>query len=97
MKNPSKKEIEKLARNTYNKIALDYTKVFKKNPNYLIVLRKFVEDMPRRAKVLDAGCGTGVPVAKFLSKRFEVVGIDISPKMIKLARKNVPKIGRAHV
>ena len=89
MKSPSKKEIEKLAKNTYNKIALCYTKVFKKNPNYLIVLKKFVKDIPKGTKVLDAGCGTGVPVAKFLSKKLDVIGIDISSKMIQLARKNV--------
>ena len=92
MKSPSKREIEKLVRNTYNKIALDYTKVFRKNPNYLIVLKKFVRGIPKGSRVLDAGCGTGLPVAKFLSKQFEVLGIDISSKMLKLARKNVPDV-----
>ncbi|MDY6796769.1 MAG: methyltransferase domain-containing protein [Actinomycetota bacterium] len=42
-------------------------------------------------RVLDAGCGSGIPVAKYFVERgCEVVGVDISGEMIKLARKNVP-------
>jgi ubiquinone/menaquinone biosynthesis C-methylase UbiE len=48
--------------------------------------------LPRNAKVLDVGCGAGIPVAKFLvDSGFEVVGIDFSEKMLRLARKNVPQ------
>jgi SAM-dependent methyltransferase len=42
-------------------------------------------------RVLDAGCGSGIPVAKyFMELGCEVTGIDISGKMIELAEKNVP-------
>jgi ubiquinone/menaquinone biosynthesis C-methylase UbiE len=55
-------------------------------------LGKFTSLLPKRAKVLDVGCGTGVPVAKSLvEKGFDVTGIDFSNNMLKLARKNVPK------
>lgn len=41
--------------------------------------------------VLDAGCGVGKPTSAFLTRKgFDVTGIDISEKMIGLARKNVP-------
>ena len=42
------------------------------------------------ARVLDLGCGGGVPIAKSLSERFEVTGVDFSSEQISRARKNVP-------
>ena len=43
------------------------------------------------ARVLDLGCGAGVPVAKWLSGHgFDLTGIDISRRQIGLARTNVP-------
>jgi SAM-dependent methyltransferase len=43
------------------------------------------------SKVLDLGCGCGVPDARFLSRRFEVVGVDISEVQIARARQLVPR------
>jgi SAM-dependent methyltransferase len=43
------------------------------------------------SKILDIGCGTGHNVALFNSKGLDVIGIDISPSMIKKAKKNYPK------
>jgi len=46
--------------------------------------------IPPHSRVLDLGCGTGLPVAKFFADRgHEVIGVDLSDKMIELARKNV--------
>jgi SAM-dependent methyltransferase len=42
------------------------------------------------SKVLDLGCGCGVPDARFLSRRFEVVGVDISDVQVARARRLVP-------
>ena len=42
------------------------------------------------ARILDIGCGAGVPIARALSGRFSVTGIDISGEQIRLARQNVP-------
>ena len=43
-------------------------------------------------KVLDAGCGSGIPAAKyFVELGCKVVGVDISGKMIELAESNVPE------
>ncbi|ARF57197.1 class I SAM-dependent DNA methyltransferase [Streptomyces gilvosporeus] len=47
--------------------------------------------LPAGSRILDAGCGTGVPSARQLSDAgHRVVGIDLSPSMVKLARDNVP-------
>jgi len=55
-------------------------------------LEEFASLLPKNAKVLDVGCGAGIPVAKFLVESgFEVVGIDFSEKMLRLARENMPQ------
>jgi ubiquinone/menaquinone biosynthesis C-methylase UbiE len=48
------------------------------------------ERLPPGSKVLDLGCGAGIPLTKNLAERFEVTGLDISPRQIDLARENVP-------
>ena len=42
------------------------------------------------ARVLDLGCGNGVPVARELVKRCAVTGVDLSPVQIERARALVP-------
>ena len=43
------------------------------------------------ARVLDLGCGSGVPTAGMLAESgIEVVGVDVSTRMLALARRNVP-------
>lgn len=55
-------------------------------------LEAFVGLLPRNAKILDLGCGAGVPVTKFLvDSGFNVTGIDFSESMLNLATKNVPE------
>jgi ubiquinone/menaquinone biosynthesis C-methylase UbiE len=55
-------------------------------------LEEFASLLPFGARVLDAGCGGGVPVARFLTERgFRVVGVDLSRNMIRLAKENVPE------
>jgi imidazolonepropionase-like amidohydrolase/SAM-dependent methyltransferase len=55
---------------------------------YLSIL---TPDLPVGARVLDLGCGAGVPVASELAERFEVTGVDISRRQIELARASVPR------
>jgi cyclopropane fatty-acyl-phospholipid synthase-like methyltransferase len=55
---------------------------------YIIQLLKY---LPKHSTVLDVGCGAGVPVDDMLIKAgHHVVGIDISPEQIKLARRHCP-------
>jgi Methylase involved in ubiquinone/menaquinone biosynthesis len=43
-----------------------------------------------QSKVLDIGCGTGHHVASMKGRSIDIVGIDISPSMIKKAKENYP-------
>jgi len=74
----------------YDDIANAYHEA--KDPNHNIdLLVKFCSLYLANSRVLDIGCGAGVPVSKYLSSRgHSVIGIDISNKMLNLARKNVP-------
>jgi SAM-dependent methyltransferase len=46
--------------------------------------------LPGNAKVLELGCGAGVPSTRKLAERHDVLGIDLSQRQIDLARTNVP-------
>ncbi|MEU6850898.1 methyltransferase domain-containing protein [Actinacidiphila alni] len=50
-----------------------------------------VASLPAGARVLDLGCGTGLPTARQLTEGgLRVTGIDLSPGMLAQARANVP-------
>lgn len=56
------------------------------------VLEEFVHFLPSGARVLDAGCGAGEPVARYFIERADTVtGIDVSERMLALARRQVPE------
>jgi SAM-dependent methyltransferase len=54
---------------------------------------ELLQMLPAGARVLDIGCGAGVPWTQRLSARFDVVGVDISDAQVALARENVPSAG----
>ncbi|MCX4910878.1 class I SAM-dependent methyltransferase [Streptomyces sp. NBC_00878] len=50
-----------------------------------------IESLPTGSRVLDLGCGTGVPTTRQMTDAgFEVVGVDLSREMVRLAREYVP-------
>lgn len=64
---------------------------FRDNEKFNQQLEEFSELMPVSGQVLDAGCGVGKPTSEFLTKRgFDVTGVDISKRMVDLAKENVP-------
>lgn len=78
-----------LVKQGYNKVAENYSSERDqfKNNKYLEQLVKLLKP---GAVVLDIGCGSGVPVDKYLvDKGFKVIGFDISEKQIELAKVNV--------
>lgn len=52
--------------------------------------------MPKKAKVLDAGCGSGRDSALFALRGLDVVGIDLSIGLINIARRENPNITFVH-
>ena len=45
------------------------------------LLDELIGRLPDEARVLDLGCGAGVPWTKRLAEKFEVTGVDISPDL----------------
>jgi len=74
----------------YNKIANQYLAERNQDGANVQLLHDFVELLSPKSKVLDAGCGAGLPIAKVLSEHFDVIGVDFSEAQIKLAKENVP-------
>ena len=77
-------------REGYNVIAERYLSERKRDSEDVRLLDELIERLPAHAKVLDAGCGAGVPISQRLSERFHVTGVDFSDAQIQLARWNVP-------
>ncbi len=52
--------------------------------------RLLLAALPAGAAVLELGCGAGLPTTRRLAARFAVTGVDLSPRQVALARRNVP-------
>lgn len=90
MKEYSRDQALNVVKAGYDRLADLYTTERERFDNWAEV-KAFVSKLPEGARVLDAGSGTGMPVADFLVKSgFEIVGIDISSGMVEAARRNVP-------
>lgn len=76
----------------YDAIGERYDEVFPTKEGQLAAAAWLAENLPARSRVLDVGCGTGLPTARQLVEAgHQVVGIDLSRVMVKLARENVPQ------
>ncbi|MBA3825325.1 MAG: class I SAM-dependent methyltransferase [Ktedonobacterales bacterium] len=78
-----------LVRQGYDVVAQRYLAWAKPSPTrarYLELLRQL---LPAQGRILEIGCGAGVPVARDLAAEAEVVGVDISATQIALARQAV--------
>lgn len=61
-------------------------------------IAELIARLPAHARVLDLGCGAGVPVARELVRHgHHVVGIDASVRQIELAQSNVPEANFIHL
>lgn len=54
------------------------------------MLESFSVRLPPGSRVLDLGCGSGLPTTSMLAVRFTVTGVDISAGQVEAARRNVP-------
>ncbi len=86
-----KKYKSEIVKKSYTQIAQKYHNQRHLYPNKSL-LKKFIKYLPKNSRVLDLGCGAGVPISKFLvDNGYKITGIDFSDGMLKLAKKNVPK------
>lgn len=54
-------------------------------------LRRFVRDLPEGGKVLDIGCGGGLPISGWLiGEGFALTGVDFSQPLLDIARSRWP-------
>lgn len=73
---------------TYNFLADQYEqKVIKREQLNKSVISRFIRQITTGKSVLDLGCAVGLDTNIFISKGFSVTAIDISEKMINLAKK----------
>lgn len=76
----------------FDHIGERYDEAFPHKDGQIAMARWLIERLPPGARVLDVGCGTGLPTARQLvTSGAAVTGIDISPVMLSLARVNVPE------
>ena len=80
-----------LIRNGYDQIAAQYAK--KRDQRARIpYLERLNKSLAANSRVLDLGCGPGLPVDLWLVQQgHRVIGLDISAEMLSLARRNVPE------
>ena len=75
---------------SYNKIASSFhlSRKYSSVSRSVITFSGFLQ---RGAHVLDVGCGSGVPITKYLTEKgLQVTGIDTSSKLLDFAALNVP-------
>jgi SAM-dependent methyltransferase len=76
----------------FDSIGDRYDEAFPHKEGQLAAGAWLADQLAPGSRVLDLGCGTGVPTAKQLAEAgHKVFGVDLSPTMVKLSRENVPQ------
>ena len=79
------------AAEVFDALGKDYEAAFRTATAQRAAITALIEALPPKAKVLDLGSGTGRPVAGLLAAAgHDVTGYDIAPKMVEIARAQVP-------
>lgn len=75
----------------FDNIGARYDEAFPHKDGQVAAGKWLIGQLAKGARVLDAGCGTGVPTARQLQEAgLSVTGVDISEVMLALARENLP-------
>ena len=71
----------------WNDLNLEYEAAYQENPYKKALIHHAIQNLASGSRVLDIGCGTGVPVAQMLDAAgMSVVGTDVAPQMVRHAR-----------
>jgi SAM-dependent methyltransferase len=81
---------KRIVQDGYDVLAETYLRVRRNDSEDVLLLEELSSRLPNGARILDAGCGAGIPVSSILSQRFQIVGVDISVRQVELSRENVP-------
>ena len=73
-------------RDTYNRIATDYTEDHKEDTWDDDYIQLFIDSLSKGAGVLDLGCGPGVDTAKLSKSGLLVEGLDLSDGLLEIAK-----------
>jgi SAM-dependent methyltransferase len=75
----------------FDGIGIRYEEAFGHDIGLQSFIGKALSIPPPKVKVLDIGCGTGKPASSIIAANgHHLHGIDLSPVMVELSRKNVP-------
>jgi cyclopropane fatty-acyl-phospholipid synthase-like methyltransferase len=75
----------------YDALADAYLATFGRSSVRTHWLNEFTQLLTAPGRILDLGCGAGEPVARSLGDAgFDVVGVDVSERQIRLARQKLP-------
>jgi SAM-dependent methyltransferase len=76
----------------YSELGKRYEDAFAHNPGLRKIMQRFLSLLPSDTTVLDVGCGTGKPVSFMIAESGRrPYGIDLSPVMVELSKKQVPQ------
>lgn len=82
-------DYRKLVRDGYDRCSAAFSEARKREPG--TELAPLLERLTPGSRVLDVGCGAGLPIAGALARAgHRVTGVDVSVEQIKRARENVP-------
>lgn len=76
----------------YNNLGKWYEDTYGDNTSLQRIVQHYVDLLPPKVSVLDCGCGTGKPVSSMIAESGrKPYGIDLSPTMVELSKKQVPQ------
>lgn len=87
-----------VVRRGYDAVSARYDAAYDSDDKYGAWLDELIAEVPPGGRVLDLGCGSGIPVARRLTAAgLRVTGVDISGVQVRRARRHVPEAEFLHL
>jgi len=86
------KKLKEIVRQGYNKASQAYRtedQNIEAQNKYLLWADMATAKLNDNDKILDLGCGCGLPFDRYLSKKYRITGVDISEEQIRRAKKYI--------